>query len=396
MDCGSPGADQRIRAMTLVLRDDDDAPIGACNGVMYVCADRSLPNEIRQSAMTHLTIRKPDDWHVHFRDGDVLNAVAPFTAAHFARAIVMPNLVPPVTTAKMAADYRARIMAAVKGHAFTPLMTCYLTDDTDRRDLIAGFSDGVFTAVKLYPAHATTNSAAGVTSIDKVMPVLEAMAAAGMRLCVHGEVPLPEIDVFDREKAFIDRVLLPLLARVPTLKIIMEHVTTKDGVAVVRAHKDRLGATLTPQHLLYNRNALFAGGLRPHMYCLPVLKREEHRLALRQAATSGEPGFFLGTDSAPHLRHLKEADCGCAGVFGAPAALAAYLKVFEEEKALDKFEAFASLNGPAFYGLPPNEERVTLEKRPSLVCDEVEVGKLGEIHPLFGGDQVDWSLAPAS
>jgi dihydroorotase len=345
--------------------------------------------------MTRLTIPKPDDWHVHFRDGEVLKSVAPFTAAQFRRAIVMPNLVPPVTTAKMAAEYRARIMDAVKGHTFTPLMTCYLTDGTDKRDLIAGFKDGVFTAVKFYPAHATTNSAAGVTAIDKVMPVLEAMAEAGMRLCVHGEVPLPEIDVFDREKAFIDRVLLPLLARVPTLKIIMEHVTTKDGVAVVRAHKGRLGATMTPQHLLYNRNALFAGGLRPHMYCLPVLKREEHRLALRQAATSGEAGFFLGTDSAPHLRHLKEAACGCAGVFGAPAALAAYLKVFEEEGALDTFEAFASRNGPAFYGLPVNEERVTIEKRPSLVCDEVEVGKLGEIHPLFGGDQVDWSIAAA-
>jgi dihydroorotase len=382
--------------MTHVWREDDAASVGLANGVMYVCADRSPSTEIRQLPMTRLTIRKPDDWHVHFRDGDVLNAVAPFTAAHFARAIVMPNLVPPVTTAAMAADYRARIMAAVAGHAFTPLMTCYLTDDTDTRDLMAGFRDGVFTAVKLYPAHATTNSAAGVTAIDKVMPVLEAMADAGMRLCVHGEVPLPEIDVFDREKAFIDRVLLPLLDRVPTLKIVMEHVTTKDGVAVVRAHKDRLGATLTPQHLLFNRNALFVGGLRPHMYCLPVLKREEHRLALRQAATSGEPGFFLGTDSAPHLRHLKEADCGCAGVFGAPAALAAYLKVFEEEKALDKFETFASLNGPAFYGLPVNEERVVLEKRPSLVCDEVDVGKLGEIHPLFGGGQVDWSLAPAS
>ena len=215
--------------------------------------------------MTHLTIPKPDDWHVHFRDGEVLKSVAPFTAAQFRRAIIMPNLVPPVTTAKMAADYRARIMEAVQGHAFTPLMTCYLTDGTDKRDLIAGFRDGVFTAVKFYPAHATTNSAAGVTSIDKVLPVLEAMAEAGMRLCIHGEVPLPEIDVFDREKAFIDRVLLPLIARVPTLKIIMEHVTTKDGVAVDRAHRGRLGATLTPQHLLYNRNALFAGGLSPHM-----------------------------------------------------------------------------------------------------------------------------------
>jgi dihydroorotase len=342
--------------------------------------------------VTTLTIRKPDDWHVHLRDGEVLTSVAPYTAAHFKRAIVMPNLVPPVTTAKMASEYRTRILAATAGSGFVPLMTCYLTDATDPADLIAGFKDGIFTAAKLYPAHATTNSAAGVTDVANITPVLEAMAEAGMRLCVHGEVPLPEIDVFDREQAFIERVLLPLMDRVPTLKIVMEHVTTKHGVAVVRAHRPRLGATLTPQHLLYNRNALFAGGLRPHMYCLPVLKREEHRLALRDAATSGEPGFFLGTDSAPHLRHLKEAACGCAGVFGAPAALAAYLKVFEEEGALERFETFASLNGPAFYGLPPNEERIVLEKRSALVCDGVEVGAQGDVHPLFGGEQVGWSV----
>jgi dihydroorotase len=342
--------------------------------------------------VTTLTIRKPDDWHVHLRDGEVLTSVAPYTAAHFKRAIVMPNLLPPVTTTKMAAEYRTRILAATAGSGFVPLMTCYLTDATDPADLIAGFKDGIFTAAKLYPAHATTNSAAGVTDVANITPVLEAMAEAGMRLCAHGEVPLPEIDVFDREQAFIERVLLPLMDRVPTLKIVMEHVTTKHGVAVVRAHRPRLAATLTPQHLLYNRNALFAGGLRPHMYCLPVLKREEHRLALRDAATSGEPGFFLGTDSAPHLRHLKEAACGCAGVFGAPAALAAYLKVFEEEGALERFETFASVNGPAFYGLPPNEERIVLEKRSALVCDGVEVGAQGDIHPLFGGEQVGWSV----
>jgi len=246
--------------------------------------------------------------------------------------------------------------------------------------------------VKLYPAHATTNSAAGVSDIEKITPVLEAMASAGMRLCVHGELPLPEIDVFDREEAFIDRILLRLMERVPTLKIVLEHVTTKHGVAAVRAHPTRLGATLTPQHLLFNRNALFAGGLRPHMYCLPVLKREVHRLALREAATSGEPGFFLGTDSAPHLRHLKEAACGCAGVFGAPAALAAYLKVFEEEGALDKFETFASINGPTFYGLPLNEERIVLEKRPAIVCEGVGVATEGDMYPLFGGEQVGWSV----
>lgn len=341
---------------------------------------------------TTLTIRKPDDWHVHFRDGEILNAVAPYTAAQFKRAIVMPNLVPPVTTARMAAAYRERILAATAGTGFVPLMTCYLTDETDPGDLVGGFKDGVFAAAKLYPAHATTNSAAGVSDIANIMPVLEAMAEAGMRLCVHGEVPLPEIDVFDREQAFIDRILLPLLERIPALKIVLEHVTTRHGVAVVRAHRGRLGATLTPQHLLFNRNALFAGGLRPHMYCLPVLKREEHRLALRAAATGGEPGFFLGTDSAPHLRHLKEAACGCAGVFGAPAALAAYLQVFEEEDALDRFETFASLNGPAFYGLPPNDETIVLDKRPGLVCDGVDVGEQGDVHPLFGGEQVGWTV----
>ena len=342
--------------------------------------------------MTTLTIRKPDDWHVHFRDGELLKAVAPFTAAQFKRAIVMPNLVPPVTTAKMAAAYRDRILAATEGTGFVPLMTCYLSDETDPADLISGFKEGIFTAAKLYPAHATTNSAAGVTDVGNIMPVLEAMADAGMRLCVHGEVPLPEIDVFDREHAFIDRILLPLIERLPALKIVLEHVTTKHGVAVVREHRGQLGATFTPQHLLYNRNALFAGGLRPHMYCLPVLKREEHRLALRQAATSGESGFFLGTDSAPHLRHLKEADCGCAGVFGAPAALPAYLKVFEGEGALDKFETFASINGPAFYGLPPNEERMVLEKRPNLICERVGVVLQSDVYPLFGGDQLGWAV----
>ena len=342
--------------------------------------------------MTTLTIRKPDDWHVHFRDGDILAAVAPFTAAQFARAIVMPNLVPPVTTARMASAYRDRILAAVPGTGFTPLMTCYLTDETDAADLIDGFRDGIFTAAKLYPAHATTNSAAGVSDIAKIDHVLGAMAEAGMPLLVHGELPLPEIDVFDREQAFIDRILLPLINRLPTLKIVLEHVTTRHGVAIVREHQPQLGATLTPQHLLFNRNALFAGGLRPHMYCLPVLKREEHRLALRQAATSGEPGFFLGTDSAPHLRHLKEAACGCAGVFGAPVALAAYLTVFEEEAALEHFETFASINGATFYGLPLNEERITLERRPHLMCDSVQAAGHEDIFPLFGGEQVMWSV----
>ena len=343
--------------------------------------------------MKSLTIRKPDDWHVHFRDGGIMKSVAGFTAACFGRAIVMPNLVPPVTTSAQAAAYRTRILDAVRGSRFTPLMTCYLTDTTDKADLVAGHRDGIFTAAKLYPAHATTNSSAGVTDVEKITPVFEAMAEAGMPLLVHGELPKPEIDVFDREKAFIEAVLLPLLNRVPKLKIVLEHVTTAEGVEVVRAHRPRLGATLTPQHLLYNRNAIFNGGLRPHMYCLPVLKREEHRLALRRAATSGEPGFFLGTDSAPHLRHLKEAACGCAGVFGAPAALSAYLKVFDEEGALANFETFSSRNGPAFYGLPVNEETITLHKKPAFVCERVEVQKMGEIYPMLGGDEVDWSVA---
>lgn len=343
--------------------------------------------------MNAISLRKPDDWHVHFRDGPILKSVVNFTAANFGRAIVMPNLVPPVTTAKQAFEYRERILAAVDGHRFTPLMTCYLTDSADSKDLIAGFRDGIFTAVKLYPAHATTNSSAGVTDIDKVRGVLEAMAENGMPLLVHGEVPRPEIDVFDREKAFIDIVLLPLLENVPRLKIVMEHITTLQGVDVVRAHQPRLGATITPQHLLFNRNAIFNGGIRPHMYCLPVLKREEHRLALRKVATSGDGGFFLGTDSAPHLRHLKEADCGCAGIFGAPAALSAYVKVFEEEGALANFEKFASLNGPAFYGLPPNEEKIVLRKRPDFICESVAVEKAGEIYPMLGGDKVDWSVA---
>jgi dihydroorotase len=343
--------------------------------------------------ITNLTIRKPDDWHVHFRDGEILRAVAPITAVQFKRAIVMPNLVPPIGTAAAAVEYRKRILAAVSGYDFIPLMTAYLMDSTDPVDLIAGHRDGIFTAAKLYPAHATTNSAAGVSDIRNIQPVLEAMAESGMPLLIHGEIPRPEIDVFDREKAFIDEILLPLIDRIPELKIVLEHITTADGVAVVRAHRPCLGATITPQHLLYSRNALFNGGLRPHLYCLPILKREEHRKTLRKAATSGEPGFFLGTDSAPHLRHLKESDCGCAGVFGAPAALFAYLKVFEEEDALQNFETFASINGPNFYGLAVNEERVTLQRRRNPVCERLEIEKLGEILPLLAGDQVDWALS---
>jgi len=292
----------------------------------------------------------------------------------------------------MARAYRERILAAVPaGVKFTPLMTCYLTDGTDPADLAAGHKDGAFTAAKLYPAHATTNSQFGVSSIDKIYPALETMEKVGMPLLTHGELVRHDVDIFDRERYFIDEVLLPTLKRFPGLKVVMEHITTKDGAEVVRAHKGRMGATITPQHLLYNRNALFEGGLRPHVYCLPVLKREEHRLALRQAATGGEASFFLGTDTAPHLRHLKEAACGCAGVFSAPIAVEAYLRVFAEENALDRFEAFASLNGPAFYGLAPNEETVTYVQRQVPVAESIDVPGEGKIVCLLGGDTVDWA-----
>jgi dihydroorotase len=294
----------------------------------------------------------------------------------------------------MAAAYRERVLAAVPpGVRFTPLMTCYLTDATEPADLVAGHRDGVFTAAKLYPAHATTNSHFGVTAIEKIHPVLDAMQRAGVPLLVHGELVRNDVDIFDREKYFIDEVLLPTLRHFPSLKIVMEHVTTKEGVDVVRAHVGRLGATITPQHLLYDRNALFEGGIRPHLYCLPVLKRSLHRSALRIAATNGEPSFFLGTDSAPHLRHLKETACGCAGVFSAPSAIQAYLRVFAEENALDRFETFASLNGPAFYGLAPNEDRVTYLEKAASVAERLEVPEEGEIVCLLGGQSVEWSAA---
>ena len=344
--------------------------------------------------MRSITIRRPDDWHVHFRDGPVLRQVVPYTARAFGRAIVMPNLTPPVTTAAMAAAYRQRILAAVpEGVDFTPLMTCYLTDDTDPADLLAGHRDGIFTAAKLYPAHATTNSHFGVTDIRRIDRVLAAMAEAGMPLLMHGEATHSHVDMFDREKVFIDETLIPTLERFPDLRAVMEHVTTREAVAVVREHRGRLAGTITPQHLLYNRNALFAGGLRPHMYCLPILKRETHRLALREAATSGDPSFFLGTDTAPHLRHLKENACGCAGVFSAPVAIQAYLRVFAEENALDRFEAFASLNGPAHYRLPPNEERVTFHEGATFTALEVAVEGEGEIVSLFAGEEVGWGEA---
>lgn len=310
-----------------------------------------------------LTIRRPDDWHVHFRDGAMMRAVVPETARDFARAIVMPNLVPPVVTTSDAAAYRARIMAAVpEGAGFTPLMTLYLTEGTTPEDVVAGARDGLISGVKLYPAGATTNSASGVRDIGKVMPVLEAMAEIGLPLCIHGEVTDPGVDIFDREAVFIETVLDPLRRRLPELRVIMEHVTTADGVGYIGETEKNLAGTITTHHLIINRNHILAGGIRPHYYCLPVAKRESHRLALRKAATSGNARFFLGTDSAPHVDAAKETGCGCAGCFTATNTMGLLAQVFEEEGALGQLEAFASLNGPAYYRLQPNEATITLRK----------------------------------
>jgi dihydroorotase len=345
-----------------------------------------------------ITIRRPDDWHVHLRDGPMLNACAVHTARQFARAIIMPNLVPPVARVAEAASYRERIRRAVPAELkFEPLMTCYLTDGADPAELTRGKSEGVWVAAKLYPAHATTNSAHGVTSTDKVAKGLEAMEKAGMPLLVHGEVTDAEVDIFDREAVFLDKVLAPLLKRHQGLKIVLEHITTKEGVAFVEAHSGRpdgkIGGTITPHHLSYNRNAIFKGGIRPHFYCLPIAKREEHRLALRRAATSGNPAFFLGTDTAPHTTDTKECACGCAGIFNAPVAMQVYAQVFMEENALDRLEAFASLNGPRFYGLPVNEERITLLAKPMEAPAEIEVPGGNKNITVFRPDTaVGWSF----
>ncbi|HEY1260606.1 MAG TPA: dihydroorotase [Stellaceae bacterium] len=340
-----------------------------------------------------ITIRRPDDWHVHLRDGAMLAQVLPFTARQFSRAIVMPNLVPPVTTVAAACAYRERILAALPpGVAFTPLMTAYLTDATDPIEIVRGHREGVFTAVKLYPAHATTNSTHGVTDIARVQPVLERMAEIGMPLLIHGEVTDPEIDIFDREAVFLDRVLAPLRRRLPELRVVLEHITTEEAVQYVLAAGPNLAATITAHHLSFNRNLIFAGGIRPHLYCLPVAKREKHRQALRRAAISGDPHFFLGTDSAPHPRSAKEAECGCAGIFSAPCALETYAEVFEECAALDRFEAFASLNGPEFYNLPPNEARVTLRCEPFPVPKQIGEGDIA-IVPFRAGETLRWRLA---
>ena len=338
-----------------------------------------------------LTIRRPDDWHVHLRDGAMLEAVAPYTARQFARAIVMPNLSPPVTDIAAARAYRTRIIAAA-GPDFTPLMTCYLTDGSDGTMLAKGHGEGVFTAAKLYPAHATTGSARGVTDVAKIYPALEAMQRAGMPLLIHGEVTDPAVDVFDREAVFIDRVLAGLVRDFPALKLVFEHITTSEAVAFVEAAGPNVAATITPQHLHINRNAMFAGGLRPHAYCLPVAKREEHRLALRRAATSGSAKFFLGTDTAPHEIAAKEMDCGCAGIFNAPFALESYAAVFDEEGALDKLEGFASEHGPRFYGLPLNEGTVTLERGTVEVPAALEIGAI-RLVPFHAGETLGWRLS---
>ena len=338
-------------------------------------------------SLQSLTIRRPDDWHVHLRDGEMLDRVAPFTARQFARAIVMPNLVPPVTSVDAASAYRDRIRAAA-GEGFDPLMTAYLTDESDPAELARGFQQGVWVAAKLYPAGATTNSAGGVTAIRNIHPALERMQAIGMVLCVHGEVTDPDVDVFDREAVFIDRILSPLVDDFPDLKIVFEHITTAEAADFVRDAPATVAATVTPQHLHINRNAIFAGGLRPHAYCLPVAKREAHRLAVRKAATSGSAKFFLGTDSAPHARSAKESACGCAGIFNAPYALESYATVFEEEAALERLEGFASEHGASFYGLPLNEGTVTLERVEQIVPDEIE-----GLVPFHGGETLRWRFA---
>ncbi len=339
-----------------------------------------------------ITIRRPDDWHVHLRDGEMMKAVVPYTARQFRRAIVMPNLKPPVTTPEMAVAYRDRIMAALPADSdFQPLITCYLTDTTNPDDLARGFESGAFAAAKLYPANATTNSAHGVTDILNLSPVLERMEKIGMPFLVHGEVTDHDVDVFDREAVFIDRIFSRITAQFPGLRTVFEHITTQEAADFVHAAGPNVAATITPQHLHISRNDMLVGGIRPHLYCLPIVKREKHRLALRKAATSGSPKFFLGTDTAPHAIETKEASCGCAGVFNAPYAIESYAAVFEEEGALDKLEAFASLNGPAFYNMPVNEGSITLVRGGETVPAAISAAG-SQIVPFHAGETLRWRL----
>jgi dihydroorotase len=339
-----------------------------------------------------LTITRPDDWHLHLRDGDALKSVLPDTARQFARAIVMPNLRPPVTNTEMAQAYRQRILDALPaGITFEPLMTLYLTDNTTAEDILQAKASGIVHGVKLYPAGATTNSDSGVTNLGHCVKALEAMEKCGMPLLVHAEVTDADIDVFDREKVFITRNMIPLLERFPALRVVFEHITTKDAAEFVAAAPAHIGATITAHHLLMNRNAMFSGGIRPHHYCLPVLKREEHRLALVKAATSGNPKFFLGTDSAPHPKSAKEAACGCAGMYTAHAAIEFYAEAFEAANALDKLEAFASFYGADFYGLPRNIDKVSLRKESWTVPETIPMAE-GDLVPLRAGQEISWKL----
>ena len=348
-------------------------------------------------AASTISIQRPDDWHVHFRDGEMLTTVVPFTATRFARAIVMPNLDPPITTIRSAKAYRERILMALpKNSNFIPLMTCYLTDDADIDEIIEGYRTGVFSAVKFYPAGATTNSSYGVTELKNVFSAFERMQEVGMPLLVHGEVTDPEVDVFDREVVYIERVLKLIIDAFPELKIVMEHITTKDAVDFIRARSleapGRIGATITAHHLMINRTDIFRGGIRPHLYCLPIAKREGHRLALREAATSGQSPFFLGTDTAPHAKTIKESSCGCAGIFSAPTALEMYAQVFDEENALDKLEAFASINGPIFYGLDVNQSEIKLHRTARFCPETIETSNGEELHVFGGGKTLVWKV----
>ena len=342
--------------------------------------------------MDSITLTRPDDWHLHLREGDSLASVLPHTARCFGRAIVMPNLKLPITTTKRALDYRELILAALPENSrFEPLMTLYLTDDTPPEEIARAKLSGRIHGVKLYPAGATTHSDAGVTRLSRCFHTLEKMQELGIPLLIHGEVTAPEIDIFDREKAFLEMTLGPLVERFPDLKVVLEHITTRDAVQYVEVTGPNIGATITAHHLLMNRNALFLGGIRPHNYCLPVLKREEHREALVEAAISGNPKFFLGTDSAPHAKHTKEAACGCAGLYTAHAAIELYASAFEEAHALDKLEGFASFHGADFYGLPRNKDRITLVRKEWRVPDSYKFGE-HEVVPMRAGESLAWQL----
>ncbi len=352
-------------------------------------------------SLNKLTVRQPDDWHVHLRDHHVLHGVVGFTAKVFRRAIVMPNLDPPITSLQAAIDYRERILSSLPdGVRFTPLMTAYLTDDLATNVLEEGYKKGIFTAAKLYPANSTTNSSEGVSDLKAIDTLLETMELLDMPLLVHGEVTEPQVDIFDREEIFIDNHLYPMLLRHPGLRVVLEHITTEQSVQFVESSPFKLAATITPHHLHINRNSMFNGGIRSDFYCLPVAKRERHRLALRKAATSGKDCFFIGTDSAPHLRRDKESSCGCAGIFNAPYALESYAEVFDQEGSLEHFEAFVSKNGPSFYKMPLNESSISLVRRSHVVPSTIDLsnasGALQQLVPFHAGEKLSWQVEHSS